>query len=324
MTTSTDLNIFHQTGQLRNNVSNTDSRLSADRSTGTEYRQTYDLTVNTEPKPTYTRAVGGQNDRQVFYEHEELTWNTSPPIRAPTSTYERSFQTDLYDSKRDTGYITRPVRQQEESIEEQRQEIITFRLPQQQPPPPPQTTTEEIYETTVTTERQPTYQASQTKHESADTTFMKSETTEWTRSLGTSAMTSSSSSSNLRQEKARSHSPEELVEESYEVISTLAKPRDTEFLITSSSPRATTASSTATTQRYLDLSAGKTASSEDDSSYCEEWTVTEAKRKQDGQTVQTIIDRGGHHRYSINTEGSSTSAKDTTTDTSTQMRHHSG
>lgn len=314
------MNVFHQTGHLRHNVSNTDSKSSADRSTGTEYRQTYDLTVNTEPKPTYTKAVSGQGDRREFYEHEERTWNTSYPQRVPSSTYERSFQTDLYDSKRDTEYITRPSRQQEDSIEEQRQEIITFRLPQQAPP----TTTEEIYETTVTTERQPTYQTSQTKHEAVDTSFMKSETTEWTRSLGTSAMTSSSSSSNIRQEQARSHSPEELVEESYEVISTLAKPRDADFLITSSSPRATTASSTTTTQRYLDLSAGKTASSEDDSSYCEEWTVTEAKRKQDGQTIQTIIDRGGHHRYSINTEGSSTSAKDTTTDTSTQMRHHSG
>lgn len=217
--------------------------------------------------------------------------------------------------------MTRPSRQQEESIEEQRQEIITFRLPQQ---PPPQITTEETYETTVTTERQPTYQQRQTKHDAVDTTMITSETTEWTRSLGTSAMKTSASSTSVKEDKGRSRSPEELVEESYEVISTLAKPRDADFLITSSTPRATTASSTATAQRYLDLSAGKTVSSEDDSSYCEEWTVTEAKRKHDGQTVQTIIDRGGHHRYSINTEDSSTSAKDTTTDTSTQVRHHSG
>jgi hypothetical protein len=41
----------------------------------------------------------------------------------------------------------------------------------------------------------------------------------------------------------------------------------------------------------VDLTAGKPPSSEDDSSYCEEWTVTEAKRKHDGQTIKTIIDR---------------------------------
>ncbi len=94
-----------------------------------------------------------------------------------------------------------------------------------------------------------------------------------------------------KQEKTRSHSPEELVEESYEVVSTLTKLHDVDFPLASSSPRSTTGSSAATTQRYTDLSGGKLLSSEDDSSYCEEWTVTEAKRKQDGQTVKTIIDR---------------------------------
>ena len=297
MTTSTDLGVFHQTGHLRHNVSNTDSKRVTDRSMVTDQQQSYDL-----------------GDKREFMEQQETTWTTSYQQRAPTSTYERSFQTDLHDTKREVGYITRPSRQQEESIEEQRQEIITFRLPQQ---PQPQITTEETYETTVTTERQP-------KHDAVDTTMITSETKEWTRSLGTSAMKSFSSSTSAHEEKARSRSPEELVEESYEVISTLTKPRDVDFLITSSTPRTTTASSAGMSQRYLDLSAGKTVSSEDDSSYCEEWTVTEAKRKHDGQTVQTIIDRGGHHRYSINTEGSSTSAKDTMTDTSTQVRHHSG
>ncbi len=106
---------------------------------------------------------------------------------------------------------------------------------------------------------------------------MKSEITEWTKSLGTPMST--------KQSKRSSNSPEQLVEESYEVVSTLTKPRDKDVLIASTSPR------TATIQTHADSSTTKLQSSEDDSSYCEEWTVTEAKRKQDGRTVKTIIDR---------------------------------
>jgi hypothetical protein len=127
------------------------------------------------------------------------------------------------------------------------------------------------------------------KYDDVDTTTIKSETTEWTRSLGSSTMKSSIDTT--RHETTRSRSPEELVEESYEVVSTLAKPHDADFLITSTSPRSTKISSSLTTQRYIDSTSGKPPTSEDDSSYCEEWTVTEAKRKQDGQTVKTIIDR---------------------------------
>ena len=127
------------------------------------------------------------------------------------------------------------------------------------------------------------------KHDDVDTTIIKSETTEWVRSLGSNTM--KSSIDNTTQEKTRSRSPEELVEESYEVVSTLTKPHGEEYLFTSTSPRTTMSSSSATTQRYVDTTSGKHPTSEDESSYCEEWTVTEAKRKQDGQTVKTIIDR---------------------------------
>jgi hypothetical protein len=261
----------------------------------------------------YSKNVGDEEREREYAEHQEFTWTSSygqrVPIQSQSTTYERGFQTDLHDTKREVGYIERPLKQYEDSIEEQRQEIITFRLPQRSYEP----TTEETYETTITTEKQQnnqqfeeTYEAtvttekkqsnqqfeeirSQTKHEDVDTRFNKSEITEWTRSLGSGTIKTSIDST--KQEKTRSRSPEELVEESYEVVSTLTKPHDADFLITSSSPRSITISSAATTQRYTDLSAGKLLSSEDDSSYCEEWTVTEAKRKQDGQTVKTIIDR---------------------------------
>jgi hypothetical protein len=233
--------------------------------------------------------IGDDEQEKEYVEHQEFTWNTLHGKREST-TYERGFQTDLHDTKREVGYIERPLKQQEDSIEEQRQEIITFRLPQ----PSYEPTTEETYETTITTERKQNNQQleeirSQMKHEEVDTTIIKSETTEWTRSLGSSTMKSSIDST--KHEQTRSRSPEELVEESYEVVSTLTKPHDAHFLITSTSPRSTTVSSSATTQRYVDLTAGKPPSSEDDSSYCEEWTVTEAKRKHDGQTIKTIIDR---------------------------------
>lgn len=238
--------------------------------------------------------IGDEENEKEYVEHQEFTWNTLYGQRIPTqsqsTTYERGFQTDLHDTKREVGYVERPLKKYEDTIEEQRQEIITFRLPQQTYEP----TTEETYETTITTEKQQNNQEyeeirSQMKHEDVSTTIIKSETTEWTRSLGGSAM--KSSTDNTKLEKTRSRSPEELVEESYEVISTLTKPHDDEYLITSTSPKSTMMSSSSTTQRYVDLTAGKPPSSEDDSSYCEEWTVTEAKRKQDGQTVKTIIDR---------------------------------
>ena len=298
-TTTTEHDIFHQLGHLRHNVSNTDFKRSTDRSTLTERLQSRDLAVNTEPKIMYSKDVGdfdvrigNEESEKEYVEHQEFTWNTSYGRRAPlhsqSTTFERGFQTDLHDTKREVGYIHRPLKQYEDSIEEQRQEIITFRLPQQ----PPETTTEETYETTITADRKQTNQQfeeeirNQMKYDNVNTTTIKSETTEWTRPLGSSTMKTSIAST--KQDRTRSHSPEELVEESYEVVSTLTKPHDTEFLTTSGSPRSTVTSST---QRFVDLSAGKLPSSEDDSSYCEEWTVTEAKRKQDGHTVKTIIDR---------------------------------
>jgi len=240
--------------------------------------------------------IGTDENEKEYVEHQEFTWNTlygrQVPSQSQSTTFERGFQTDLYDTKREVGYIERPLKQHEDSIEEQRQEIITFRIPQQTYEP----TTEETYETTITTEKKQNNQQfeeirSQMKHDDVDNTIIKSEITEWTRSLGGSSSTMKSSTDNIKQEKTRSRSPEELVEESYEVISTLTKPHDEDFLITSTSPRSKMVSSSSTTQRYVDLTAGKPPSSEDDSSYCEEWTVTEAKRKQDGQTVKTIIDR---------------------------------
>jgi hypothetical protein len=239
------------------------------------------------------RIDNEQNERE-YVEHQEFSWNNlygrRAPLHSQTTTYEHSFQTDLHDTKRDVGYTEIPIKQQEDTIEEQRQEIITFRLPQKSP----ETTVEETYETSITTERQQNNQQfeeirSQMKHEDVDTTIIKSETAEWIRSLGSSAMKSSIDTT--KQEETRSRSPEELVEESYEVVSTLAKPRDSGYLITSTSPRSTTTLTSSTTQRYVDTATGKPPTSEDESSYCEEWTVTEAKRKQDGQTVKTIIDR---------------------------------
>jgi hypothetical protein len=214
----------------------------------------------------YSKNVG--NDERS----EEYICQT---IYRRPQTFESGFQTDLVDTKRRVGYLDQQLKD-EETIEEQRQQIITFRVPLET------RTTEEIYETTVTTEtkqnnRQIEEIRSQTKHDNVDTTFMKSEITEWTRPLGTPMATN--------QPKRQSKSPEQLIEESYEVVSTLAKPRDGDFLITSTSPRTTII------QTQTDSSAHKLQSSEDDSSYSEEWTVTEAKRKKDGQTVKTIIDR---------------------------------
>jgi hypothetical protein len=239
--------------------------------------------------------IGDDENEREYVEHQEFTWNTlhgrRPSLHSQSTTYERGFQTDLYDTKREVGYLQRPLKQHEDTIEEQRQEIITFRIPQK----PLETMAEETYETTVTREMQGNNQQFEeirtqaTKHDAVDTTIIKSELTEWTRSLGSTGLHSSIDTT--KQQKTRSHSPEELVEESYEVVSTLTKPRDVDFVTTTTSPRSTMMSSSSTTQRYVDSSTAKLPSSEDDSSYCEEWTVTEAKRKQDGQTVKTIIDR---------------------------------
>lgn len=302
-TTSTELDIFHQTGQLRHSVSNTDSKRSTDRSTVTDRLVSRDLAMNTEPKITHSKDVGdfdvriGDEDNEREYvEHREFTWNNTyarrTPLHSQSSTSERGLQTELHDTKREVGYVERPTKQHEDSVVEQRQEIITFRIPR----PYAETTTEETYETTVAAEKQRGNRhfdetRASTRYEDNSTTLMKSETTEWTRSLGSaSAMKSTMETS--RREPTRSQSPEELVEESYEIVSTLTKPHDEEYLITSSSPHANkAASSSLTTRLYADTNVSKGVSSEDDSSYCEEWTVTEAKRKQDGQTVQTIIDR---------------------------------
>jgi hypothetical protein len=216
----------------------------------------------------YSKDVGDFDVR--ITNERELTYDS---LYERPLTSEHGFQTELFDTKRDVGYIKRSLKPADEDIiEEQRQEVITFRLPLEA------RTTEEIYETTITTEtkqnnRQYEEIRSKNKLENIDTTIVKSEMTEWTRSLGNN------------EQKKRLNSPEELVEESYEVVSTLTKPKYGEFLITSSSPRSTVI------QRYGDVSTTKLQSSEDDSSYCEEWTVTEAKRKEDGQTMRTIIDR---------------------------------
>ena len=247
--------MFHQLGYLRHTLSNTDLKRSTDRGISTDYRASHDLGVNTEPKITYSKNVG--NDERM----EESSWKTTS---RRARTFESGFQTDLVDTKRRVGYLDQESKSiDEEAIEEQRQEVITFRVPLE-------TRTEEIYETTVTTEtkqknRQIIEIRNQSNANNKDTTLMKSETTE--------------------RKPRRSQSPEELIEESYEILSTLVKPRDGNFLITSNSPRTTVI------QKYPDSSPNKFQSSEDDSSYCEEWTVTEAKRKKDGQTVQTIIDR---------------------------------
>ena len=297
-TTSTELDIFHRLGHLRNSVSNTDSIRSTDRSTITERQPSRDLAMNTEAKIMYSKDVGDFDVRVTDDQHErhmveqqEFTWNTlygrRAPLHSQSTTYEQGLQTDLRDTKRDVGYVARPTKAREETMEEQRQETISFRLPQRAAP---ETMTEETYESTVTTGNRPYEEMrTQTKHDNVDTTLIKSETTEWTRSLGSTALKSAMETSR-EQRLLRSQSPEDLVEESYEVVSTVNKPEETAYLITSSRPKSTVGSST--TQRYTtDPSLSKPVSSEDDSSYCEEWTVTEAKRKQDGQTVKTIIDR---------------------------------
>jgi hypothetical protein len=191
------------------------------------------------------------------------------------------FQTDLFDTKRHVGYIDDKLKiENEDAIEEQRQEIITFRLPLES------RTTEEIYETTITTEtKQNNRQIEEirNKNNNFGTTFIKSETTEWTRPFGTTGIKSSIDTK--QQKKIRSNSPEQLIEESYEVVSTVKNSQDGNILVTSINPQSTII------EKYDDLSITKLPSSEDDSSYNEEWTVTEAKRKQDGQIVKTIIDR---------------------------------
>ncbi|CAF1279168.1 unnamed protein product [Rotaria sp. Silwood1] len=321
-TTSTDINIFHQIGHLKHNISNTEFKRSTDRSTTTERQQLCDYGINTEPKIMYSKDVGDYDVRinpneqlREYSAHEEFTWNTiygrRPPLHSQRTTYECGFQTDLYDTKREVGYIEKSLKQHEDMIEEQRQEIITFRVPK----PSYETTTEETYETIVTTEKKPRIEKfEEIRHDNIDTTIIKSELNEWRRSLDTSNIMKTSID-NIKQERIRSRSPEELVEESYEVVSTLTKPIETDYLITSTIPKSK--------QQYIDLTTGKLPSSEDDSSYCEEWTVTEAKRKKDGQTVKTIIERGGHHRYNIDAEHITTSSKDLATETSTQLRHYS-
>jgi len=206
----------------------------------------------------YSKDVG---DFDVRINHEQSTWNSS---YGRTKTFERGFQTELFDTKRQVGYITHKLKtEDEDAIEEQRQEIITFRLPLES------FTTEETYETTITTE---TKQNNRQIEEIYETTITKD--TKQPEEIASQTNT-----------QRRSNSPEELVEESYEVVSTLTKPRNGDFLITSTNPRSTIV------QTHPHLSTTKVQSSEDDSSYCEEWTVTEAKRKQDGQTIKTIIDR---------------------------------
>lgn len=274
-------------GHLRHSVSNTEPKRSTDRSTVTERQQLRDLAINTEPKITYSKAegdfdvrIGTEEQESESYEHQEWTWDSlqgrRPPVQTQKVTFDCGFQTDLRDTKREVGYIERQLStQREDLVEEQRQEIITFRVPRKST----ETTTEETYEAIITTEIPKTTDKfeeirSQTKYEDISTTNMKSEHTEWSKTFGSD--TKKSTIEIKKQEDIRSRSPEELVEESYEIVSTIAKPVEADYVITS---------------QYNDFNSGKVPSSEDDSSYCEEWTVTEAKRKKDGQTVKTIIDR---------------------------------
>ncbi|CAF0777396.1 unnamed protein product [Adineta steineri] len=262
-TTSTETEIFHQLGYLRHNLSNTDIKRSTDRGITTERRQSRELAVNTEPRIMYSKDVGDYDVRVVNDKHEAFTWNS---LYGQTTTHESGFQTDLSDTKRHVGYINRD---DEDTIEEQRQEIITFRLPLES------RTTEETYETTITTEIQENNRQIEEMYETSITTDTK--------------------------QQKRANSPEELVEESYEIISTLAKPpQHGDFFLTSNTPQLTII------QTRPQSSINKLQSSEDDSSYCEEWTVTEAKRKQDGETIQTVIDRDGRHRYTVNADSIST------------------
>ncbi|CAF3330091.1 unnamed protein product [Rotaria socialis] len=287
-TTSIELDIFHQLGHLRHNTSNTDSKRSTDRATGTERQQLNDLAVNTEPKIMYSKETGDYDVRT----DERVTCYSS---YGRQRTFECGLQTDLFDTKRCVGYLDQELKfDDEDIIEEQRQEIITFRLPLEQ------RTTEEIYKTTIVTETKQNNQIEEisrtNKLDNFDKKIVNSEATEWMR-------TSTNDETKQQDQRRRSKSPEELVEESYEVVSTVKKPRDGSFLITATSPRSTIV------QTCTDVSpSSKLQSSEDDSSYCEEWTVTEAKRKQDGQTVKTIIDRGGHHRYSIDADSASSAS----------------
>ena len=289
-TTSIEIDIFHQLGHLRHSLSNTDNKRSTDRSTLTERRQSHDLAVNTEPKIMYSKDVGDfdvrHGDERRFVQHEEYTYSS---LHNRPTMLERGFQTELFDTHRDVGYVERQrLLQQEETVDEQLHELLTIRLPVEQ------LTTEEIYETTITTE---TTENNRQYEEiriipppppveiiDETTTTMKSELIEWTRSMGSHGRPPPPNYSQ-HPEKQRSTTPEELVEESYEVVSTCASATDGSFLITSASPRATVM------QRYGEPSTSKVELSEEDGSYREEWTVTDAKHQHDGQTVKTIIDR---------------------------------
>ncbi|CAF1136886.1 unnamed protein product [Rotaria sp. Silwood1] len=313
--TSTELDIFHQLGYLRHNITNTDIKRSTDRSTLTERQQLRDLAVNTEPKIMYSKEIGDYDVRINDNKYEELI---SYSLYGQSKTFECGQQTDLYDTKRHVGYIDNELKDDDEDIiEEQRQEIITFRLPLEK------RTTEEIYETTIITETKQNNQQIEeiyckNKLDNFDKKIIKSETTEWRKTSDNNNDIKSSINTQQQQEIRRSKSPEELIEESYEIVSTLTKPHDGNFLIAATSPQSTIV------QKYNDLSTSKLQSSEDESSYCEEWTVTEAKRKQDGQTIKTIIDRGGHHRYNVDADSTSASLNQVQQQigTGTQIHQH--
>ena len=228
---------------------------STDRAISTERRQSRDLAINTEPKIMYSKDVGDYDVRVGEVRHEEFTWNS---LYGRAATFERGFQTELVDTNRRVGYLS-----QEDDVEEQRQEVITFRLPLETQ------TTEEIYETTITTE---TMESNRQIEEIYETNVTTDKTLDHV------------------QQQQRAHSPEELIEESYEIVSTLTKPRNGDVIITTNSPRSTLVESQ-TTATAAAAAATKASLSEDENSYCEEWTVTEAKRKEGGETVQTIIDR---------------------------------
>jgi hypothetical protein len=239
-TTSTEVEMFHQLGHLRHSLANTEIRRATDRSTLTERRPSRDLAINTEPKITYSKDVGDFDVRRQLVEHDERSWQSY--LHQPV-TSERALQTELFDTKRDVGYIDDAL------VEEQRQEILTFRLPLKH------VTTEEIYETTVTTENKQSHREVEELHKrvAAEQSYAHERVIP------------------IDVSECRSRSaPEELIEECYEVVSTVSQPL-----------------ASTSVQRYADLCTTTLDSHEDLTSFHDEWTLSEGQRPLE----TTMIDR---------------------------------
>jgi hypothetical protein len=250
-TTSTDVDMFHQLGHLRHNVCNTDVRRSTDRATLTERQLSRELAVNTEPKIMYSKDVGDFDVRQTDERNMSDDVQTSSAWRsysARTNTLDCGLQTDLFDTQRDVGYVNhRMTHDQDDLIEEQRQEIITFHLPLEE------RTTEEIYETTITTETRENHQKIE----------------EIRRQLP------------IDRQQRCSNSPETLVEESYEVVSTIVNPSIEYILDTSTSPHSTRK------QRYANLSTSTLPIHDHGSAYSDESSVINGHDQQDESPAST-------------------------------------